>query len=121
MGASFGTRLVDAITVRDSAGLAALFTPDVDFKGLTPRRFWEASSPDEAVEIVLGNWFKEHDHVDGSSTTEGERIGDTDRVSYRLDLTTPDGPHVVEQQVYYRERDGAVEYLRLVCSGIRPA
>jgi hypothetical protein len=31
------------------------------------------------------------------------------------------GPHLVEQQVYYRERSGQVSYARVVCSGDRPA
>ena len=40
------------------------------------------------------------------------------RVSFRI--TTPDGPHLVEQQAYYYEYDDKILYLRVVCSGYRP-
>ena len=35
-------RFVDAFARRDRAALLDLFTPEVDFRGMTPGRFWEA-------------------------------------------------------------------------------
>lgn len=119
---SLGERFAHAIALRDRDGLAALLADDVDFKGLTPGKLWEASTAAEVVDVVFGSWFEEHDRIDALVGVEtGEPVGDTQRTSFRLNLTTPDGPHVVEQQAYYRERDGRLLYLRIVCSGFRPA
>lgn len=120
--ASLGERFAQAMVQRDRDGMAALLDDDVDFKALTPGRFWQAATPAEVVDIVFGSWFEEHDHIDAVADLEtGTPVGDTQRTGYRFDLTTPDGPHVVEQQAYYRERDGRLLYLRIVCSGFRPA
>ena len=111
---------VDAIATRDEDALRGSLAPDVDFKGLTPGTFWEADSPDGVRDIVLGHWFEEHDRVTAvRDVTEGE-VADTMRIGYRLDLECPDGPHVVEQQAYYRTGPGGIDYLRIVCSGFRP-
>jgi len=116
-----GRRFAEAIAGRNEHALRALLADDVDFKGLTPRRFWEATSPDEVTDVVFGNWFEEQDRIDAVAVLdEGDDVGDTHRVAYRFDLTTPDGPHVVEQQAYYRERDNRLVYVRVVCSGFRP-
>ena len=116
-----GRRFAEAIAGRNEDALRALLADDVDFRGLTPRKFWEATSPDEVTEVVFGNWFEEQDRIDAVTVLdEGDDVGDTHRVAYRFDLTTPDGPHVVEQQAYYRERDDRLVFVRLVCSGFRP-
>jgi hypothetical protein len=121
MTTSLGRQLVDAIAARDPEALAALLDPGVDFRGLTPGRFWEAVTPDEAVEVVFGSWFTESDRIDAvAAVDEGEPVGDTQRIGYRLDITNPAGPHQVEQQVYYRAEGGRLSYLRVVCSGYRP-
>jgi hypothetical protein len=31
------------------------------------------------------------------------------------------GPFVVEQLAYFTERDGRIDWLRVLCSGMRPA
>ena len=116
-----GRRFAEAIAGRNEDALRALLADDVDFRGLTPRKFWEATSPDEVAEVVFGNWFEEQDRIDAVTVLdEGDDVGDTHRVAYRFDLTTPDGPRVVEQQAYYRDRDDRLVYVRVVCSGFRP-
>jgi len=116
-----GRRFAEAIAGRNEDALRALLSDDVDFRGLTPRKFWEATSPDEVTEVVFGNWFEEQDRIDAVTVLdEGDDVGDTHRVAYRFDLTTPDGPRVVEQQAYYRDRDDRLVYVRVVCSGFRP-
>jgi hypothetical protein len=115
-----GARFAEALAGKDTAALADLLTPQVDFKGLTPRRFWEASTPDEVLGVLFDHWFEQQDHIDALlEVTDGEPVGDVSRVGYRLQVTTPDGPHLVEQQVYYRA-DDRIHYLRVVCSGFRP-
>jgi hypothetical protein len=109
------------IADRDLAGMSALVAADVDFKGLTPGRFWEAATPEEVSDVVFGHWFEETDHVDAVlRTDDGEPTGDTQRMSYRFAITNPDGRFTVEQQAYYRVRDDRISYLRVVCSGYRP-
>ena len=111
---------VDAIATRDEDAFRGSLAPGIDFKGLTPGRFWEADSPDGVRDVVLGHWFEEQDRVSAvADVTEGQ-VGDTSRIGYRLDLECPDGPFVAEQQAYYRAGPEGITYLRIVCSGFRP-
>jgi hypothetical protein len=115
-----GERWVAAIAARDSAGLEALLTEDIDFRGVTPRRAWEGTTPREVSDVVLGTWFDDGVVIDGIDELTTGSVGDTDRVGYRFRTTTGDGPHLIEQQAYYRCQGDAIEYLRIVCSGYRP-
>jgi hypothetical protein len=116
-----GERFAHAIAKKDRSGLAALLADDVDFLALTPRRMWEAHTPDEVVEVVFGSWFEDHDQIDAMThCASGEPVADRKHVAYRFDMTTPDGPRVAEQQAYYAETDGKLSYLRIMCSGFRP-
>ena len=60
-------------------------------------------------------------------TTVGEQFAqalaakDFDRVAWRFAVSTPDGPHLVEQQAYYSVTDGRISWMRVLCSGFRPA
>ena len=120
MTESLGQRLARALADKDEAALRGVLADDVDFRGLTPGRSWEASSPDEVVEIAFGHWFEDADRIVADTITEGDDVGDTARVGYRFDVDNPDGQHVVEQQVYYRGDSGRITYARVVCSGFRP-
>ena len=121
MTESIGERFAAAIAERDTDGLTALLAPVIDFRGLTPRRFWEATTPAEVLDVVLGNWFEESDHIDAVAHVEtGEKVGDVQRVGYRFHVSNGDGPSVVEQQAYFHVTDDRIDYLRVVCSGFRP-
>ena len=118
---ALGVRLAEAIAAKDTDAVTALLAPDLDFRALTPRKFWEASTPDEVLEILFDNWFEESDHIDALvDVTEGADVEDTHEVGYRLAITNDDGPHTLEQQAYYRTQDGRISYLRVMCSGYRP-
>ena len=117
---SSGRQFADAIASRDSAALTEVLAPGVDFKGLTPGRLWEASSPAGVLDVVLGHWFEEQDRVSALADVSEGQVGDTSRIGYRLDLECPDGPFVAEQQAYWRAGPGGITYLRIVCSGFRP-
>lgn len=107
---------------KDAESVRSLLAPDVDFKGLTPGRFWEANTPEAVAGIFFDSWFGPDDHIERLVTSEdGADVADVHRVGYRLEVTTPDGPHTVEQQVYYRQAGGRLSYLRVVCSGFRPS
>jgi hypothetical protein len=115
-----GEQWVAAIAARDSAGLESLLTHDIDFRGLTPRKAWEGTTPPEVNDIVLGTWFDGGVTIDDVEEVTTDAVGDTHRVGYRFRTTTADGPHLIEQQAYYRCDDDAISYLRVVCSGYRP-
>lgn len=121
MNESLGRRFVSAVARRDLSALSRLLTDDVDFRGLTPGRMWEATTRDGLVDAVLGHWFSETDHVrEVLELREGSPVVDTHHIGYRFEVVNHGGPHLVEQQMYYRERDGLLDYVRIMCSGYRP-
>ena len=115
-----GERFAEAIAAHDATAMADLMSDEVDFRGMTPGTFWEAASPAEVVEIVLGNWFAETDHIISASRSEADPVSDTRHVGYRFDIDNEDGARVVEQQTYYRAEDGQIVWMRVLCSGYRP-
>ncbi len=118
---SAGARLVAAIVRKDRDGVRATLHPSVDFKGLTPGQMWEASSRDDVVAMLFDQWFEPTDEIERLvSLEEGPPVIDTQRIGYRIAVRNDDGPHLVEQQAYYREEEGLIHHLRVVCSGFRP-
>ena len=118
---SLGEDFARAVAGKDRAALVSLLADDVDFKGLTPGRLWEASDAAGVAAIFFDTWFGPDDDVVGLiGSHDGEPVADTDRVSYRLDVSNDDGAHVVEQQAYFRAADGRIGHLRVLCSGFRP-
>lgn len=116
-----GARFARALAAKDVDALRGVLSDDVDFKGLTPRRFWEAGGPDEVLDVLLGHWFEEQDRIDElAEVLEDAPVGDVSHVAYRLRLTTPDGPHTAAQHAYYRADGDRIGYLRIMCSGFRP-
>ena len=115
LGASFA----DALGRKDAGALRALLHPEIDFRGMTPSRTWEAGDPDGVLEIVLGNWFEPSDEIDELVEVQTGVFADTERVGYRLAGHNPDGPFVVEQQAYLTPRDGRIGWIRVLCSGFR--
>ena len=118
---SLGDRFARAIADKDADALRALLTDDVDFRAMTPGRFWEGSTPDDVVDAALGHWFDAGDRIDELvHVSAGATVVDTAAFGYRVRVTNDDGPHLVEQQGYYRASGDRIGYLRLMCSGYRP-
>lgn len=117
---SLGRDFAAALADKDFERAALLLDPEVDFRGLTPNRAWEASSADEVVSEVLNRWFEESDHVEELVEVESGAVADRQRVSYLLRGHNDDGPFIVEQQAYFTEKDGRIDWLRVLCSGMRP-
>jgi hypothetical protein len=118
---TLGADFAQAFGDKDSARLLELLHPEIDFRGLTPSRFWEASSPDDVVEILFGSWLEDKDQVEAIVGIEGDTVADRERVGYRFTVTNPDGRFLVEQQAYLSTRDGQIDWMRVVCTGFRPA
>jgi hypothetical protein len=117
---TLGQDFAEALASKDFDQLRSLLHPEIDFRGLTPSRAWEASSADEVVDGVLRLWFEDSDHLERLVSVEADSMADRERVGYRLEGHNPDGPFIVEQQAYYTESDGRIDWLRVLCSGFRP-
>ncbi len=112
---------VDAVLARDFARVRGLLHHDVDFRAMTPKRVWEADGP-AAVEEAMRAWFEHPERdVERVEPTEPEAVGDALRVGWRVHGSGADGPFVFEQQAYVREDSGQIVWLRVMCSGPRPA
>jgi hypothetical protein len=117
LGADFARAFAD----KDSGRMLELLHPEVDFRGLTPSRFWEAGDPGAVVELLFGQWLEDTDDVEALEAVESDSVADRERVGYRLSVSNPDGRFLVEQQAYLSTRDGKIDWMRVVCSGFRPA
>jgi hypothetical protein len=114
-------RFVDAILARDFAVARGALHPEIDFRAMTPNRVWEADGP-AGVEDVLRSWLADPDEkIESVDSTDSMAVQDTMRVGWRVRGSDADGTFVFEQQAYMRERDGQIAWLRIMCSGSRPA
>ncbi len=117
---TLGADFARALAAKDSAAIRELIHPEIDFRGLTPSRSWEASNRDELISILFEDWFEDKDQIEALESVESDSVADRERVGYRFSVNNPDGRHVVEQQAYLAERDGQICWMRVVCSGFRP-
>jgi hypothetical protein len=117
---ALGESFARALGAKDFAGVAQLLHPEIDFRGLTPGRSWEAQGPEQVVGDVLTRWFEDGDAIEQVQQVQTDSFADRGRVGYRFAGRNDDGPFVVEQQAYYTEREGRIGWMRIVCSGFRP-
>jgi hypothetical protein len=115
-----GPEFARALAGKDSGRMRELMHPEIDFRGLTPNRAWEAKGPDEVMEVVLGRWFEPKDEIEGLEQLDTDTVGDRQRVGYRFSVKNPDGRFVVEQQAYLSASDGRIDWMRVLCTGFRP-
>ena len=115
-----GRRFAEALAAKDFERAGALLDPGVDFRGLTPRRTWEASDSQRVVNEILPRWLEESDLIDELVEVETGEVSDRKRISWRLRGRNDDGPFLVEQQAYYAEEAGRITWMRVLCSGFRP-
>ena len=114
-----GERFAAALAAKDTATLLDVMSPEIDFRGMTPGRFWEASSPDAVVE-VLYQWFEPTDMIDELVAVENSTVVDRRCVDYRFHVRNADGLYAVEQRAYYDVYDnGRIGLMRVMCSGFR--
>lgn len=114
-----GAEFARAVAAKDDDRVLELLHPEVDFRGMTPRKVWEADGPGDVV-AMLRQWFDDGDVIEGVEALETDLFADRERVGYRLRVRNGDGLHVVDQQAYLSERDGRIGWLRIMCAGFRP-
>jgi hypothetical protein len=115
-----GRRFAEALGRKDFEGVRAQLDPAIDFRALTPGRAWEAADAGGVIRDVLRQWFADNDALERTLSIKTDSLSDRWRVSYRFEGRNPDGPFVVEQQAYYTEKDGRINWMRVLCSGFRP-
>ena len=117
---SLGEDFARAVAAKDHDRVRELLHPELDFRAMTPKRIWDAETPDDVI-AALSTWFDDGDRIDGLDVVETDAFADRQRVGYRLRINNADGEHLVEQQAYLSELDGRIGWLRIMCSGYRPA
>jgi hypothetical protein len=116
-----GERFARAFLAKDWNGVATLLDPQVDFRGLTPGRAWEASTAEDLIQQVLSRWIEPSDDVYEVIDVAADRIADRWRVVYRFRVRNPSGDFVCEQTAYYDMDGTRIIKLRVLCSGFLPA
>lgn len=117
---TLGADFARALAAKDFGRVQQLLHPEIDFRGLTPRRSWEASDADSVIAGVLREWFEDSDEIEALVELECDAFADRERVGYRFSVRNPKGRFLVEQQAYLEARDGRIGWMRVVCSGYRP-
>jgi hypothetical protein len=115
-----GVEFARALAAKDSRRLLDLMHPEIEFRGLTPRRSWEANDPQAVLAVLFGKWFEESDAIEDVDRLESDTFADRERVGYRFRVRNPEGHFVVEQQAYLSELDGQIGWMHVLCSGYRP-
>lgn len=96
-----GWRLVEALVGKDAQALRDLLSDEIDFRAVTPSGSWQASAPDEVVQVMLGTWFRPDRRVEDVLGLQVDETLPVARVGYRFAVRRPDGRFVVEQQALY--------------------
>jgi hypothetical protein len=118
---TLGCRFARALAAKDFDQVRALLHAEIDFRGMTPNRIWEAKDPDTVITEILQMWFEPSDDILSLDALDTGEVGARERVGYRFSVRNSDGLHTVEQQAYLEERDGRIGWMRVLCSGFQPA
>ena len=73
---TLGADFARALAAKDSAAIRELIHPEIDFRGLTPNRTWEAKDRDELISILLGSWFEDDDEIEALESVESDTVAD---------------------------------------------
>jgi len=109
--------LVDALTRRDFADLAACFEPEVRMRAVLPRAVIDLQGA-ETVAAKFAEWFGGSDRFEVLDASAG-LIGPRQYVRWRVRMWPADrtaGSRIIEQHAFTRGGD-RVESLDLLCSG----
>jgi hypothetical protein len=118
MANQIGEQFARALAGRNAPALKGLLRPDLDFRAMTPSRFWESADADTVVdEIMFGTWFKAKDRITDVVSIDTADVGSRHRVGYRFKVTRPDGDYLVEQQAYFETEGDRISWLRIMCAG----
>jgi hypothetical protein len=121
MNSPVAERFARAVADKDAQGLKDLMRPGVDFRAMTPAKFWEATDVDVIVdETMLGTWFRPDRQITEVLAVDTDNVGSRERVGYRFKVQQPDGEFIIEQQAYLDTDGQKITWLRIMCSGFVP-
>lgn len=118
---TLGEQFARSLLSKDWEAMASVLDPDVDFRGLTPGRQWEANAADAVIDDVFKQWFEPSDEIYEVLAIASDRVVDRGRIVYRARVRNPGGDFVCEQTAYYDTQDNRISKLRILCSGFLPA
>jgi hypothetical protein len=118
---TLGADFARALAAKDSSRMLDLMHPQIEFRAMTPGRSWEANDPESVVAVFLGQWFEPADEIEALEQLESDTFADRQRVGYRFSISNPEGRFLVERQAYLSAGDGRIGWMRVLCSGYRPA
>ncbi len=117
---SAGERFARSLLAKDWSTVSDVLDPQIDFRGLTPSRPWEASTSQDLIDDVLAQWLGPDDEVYEILHITSDHVLRRERVAYRFRVKSGDGDYVCEQTAYF-DHDGArITKLRILCSGFLP-
>jgi hypothetical protein len=112
-----GTAFAEAFAAKDVEALRGLLAAELDFRAMTPGRFWEATTVDEVVSVLLDNWVEPSDEVLALEDVTTGTVSTLPHVTYRMRLRNPDGEFLMEQRAYYEAEADRIRWMRVMCSG----
>ena len=92
---TLGADFARAFAAKDSAAIRDLVHPEIDFRGLTPNRAWEASDRDELISILFDSWLEDTDEVEALESVESDTVADVAKSMMEL-FSTGEHPHLLE-------------------------
>lgn len=114
-----GPAFAHALARRDFTKLQSILDPEIEFRALTPRRTWEANGDVPTVDLFR-KWFDDATVIERVEHVETHAVGDRQHLVYRFSGHEDGDPFVIEQQLYFTERGGRIDWMRMMCSGFRP-
>jgi ketosteroid isomerase-like protein len=117
---SVGERFARALLAKDWPSVKQVVSSDVDFRGLTPGRPWEATTSEDLVENVFARWLEPADDVYEVLSVTTAEVQQRQRVVYRFRVRSGGKDYVCEQTAYFDEADGQIGKLRILCTGFMP-
>ena len=113
---TIGQQFIDALIKQDFNHFRMLFSPQIRFRALVPRRICEGKSADEAIDW-LHRWFGDADEIQ-VQRFNSEKVFDRLYLTYRLSVhDVINGWRVIEQQMYGTVQNNLISDLWLICTG----
>lgn len=113
---ALGRRFVEALATKEPEAVGAVLHPEIDFRALTPNRFWDAARPRRRARDRAGCLVRPTRCTGRARSARPDAFADRQQGRFRFRGHNHDRPMIVEQQAYLTERDGLIDWMRIVCS-----
>ena len=117
---ALGRRFVEALASEDAEAVRAVLHPEIDFRALTPDRFWRPTTATRCSRSCSVCGSRPTTNSRNSFSAYADVFADREQIRLRFRGRNRDGAMLVEQQAYLAQRDSLIGWTRIVCSGERP-